>query len=180
MTNIRTPPRPITSRLTLLVVAGACAVALVGCEGGKAADKVGSPLMPARWDLTTPEKAVDSYLDWTTLAYRMANSDIASKAVDPYELVRVDSYIALNRQQENKGMDRKLTAFRIRGRSQDGTHTLVATAETWDYRYFSLADQTFVSPQYTTSYETTYTVGQFPGSGWLVMDVEAKALDAVR
>jgi hypothetical protein len=167
------------SRLAALAAAWLFALALAGCNRGTTVERVGPPVMPARWDLTTPEKAVDSYLAWTTLAYRMANSEVASKAVEPYELVRVDSYIALNRQQANKGMDRKLAAFRIRGESKDGTHTLVATAETWDYRYFSLADQTYISPSYTTSYDATYTVGQFPGSGWLVMDVEAKALDAV-
>lgn len=180
MTRLRIALRSTAYRLALLAAVGACAVVLAGCcDGGKPAERVGEPVVPPGWDLTTPDKAVESYLAWTTLAYRLANSDVASKAVEPYELVTVDSYIALNRQQGNKGMERVLKAFRIRAKSQDGTHTLVAASETWDYRYFSLTDLTYVSPKYTTSYEATYTVAQFPDAGWLVMDVEAKALDAV-
>lgn len=178
----RNPCRsPLTvPRAVMLLAALAFLVALGGCGPAPASpERVGDPVVPAPPDLTTPEKAVTSYLSWTTFAYRMANSDIASKAVEPYELVRVDSYIALNREQGNKGLDQTLAAFKIRGRSQDGTHTLVATSETWDYRYFSLADLSYMTPKYTTRYEATYTVAQFPESDWLVMDVEAKALDAV-
>lgn len=167
------------------VIAMAAVVPLAGCASKAssappaAGDKVPSPVRPALWDLTTPEKAVKSYLDWTTIAYRMANSDLASRTADPNEQVHVDSYVELNKENGNKGIDQHLQDFQIVSSSREGTAVIIVTKETWAYRYFSLADQTYITPRYTARYDATYTVGAGPAGGWVVAAVQATALDPV-
>ena len=174
---------------TLIALAAVLAVAIVaplaGCASKTAGtttargEKVPAPVRPPLWDLATPEKAVRSYLDWTTLAYRMANSDLASRTTDPNELVHVDSYVELNKENGNKGIDQHLKDFRIVSSSREGTAVVLVTKETWAYRYFSLADQTYMTAEYTARYDATYTVGAGPSGGWVVGDVQASPLDPV-
>ena len=52
--------------------------------------------------LDTPESAVESYLDWISFAYSVADSEVASPTMTPEELVRVDSYIQYNVEQQRR------------------------------------------------------------------------------
>jgi hypothetical protein len=168
----------------LLAVALGTAGLLVGCakSASTSADGVGTPLteavVPAPPDLSAPIPAVRSYLAWTGLSYRMANSDISSATMGPYEGVRVDSYIQLNRE-KNQGMEQDLTSFMPVEASRTETAALVAASEAWRYRYFSLDKRRYTTPWYTASYETTYTVVATQGV-WLVESVEATALSPVK
>lgn len=119
-----------------------------------------------------------SYLDWTSFAYRMLDSDLASKTLTPDEGVRVDSYIELLKE-KGRGIEQHLTSFDVVGISTEGSRTLVATKETWAYRYVSVDGKAYVTPRYTTSYDSTYTVIERPPDGWVVDGVAAKALNAV-
>jgi hypothetical protein len=168
----------------LLSVALTCAaLTLTGCGGDDAADEsIGGEVAtqvppPASPDLSTPENAVRSYLDWTTFAYRMLNSDVVTATTDPWEYVRVDSYIELNRQQD-RGLEQILDALEIVTVSEEETTTLVVTREDWSYRYFSVETLTYSTEWYQTSYEATYTVSQAE-QGWVVTGVDATALGPV-
>jgi hypothetical protein len=168
----------------LLAVAVATAGLLTGCGGtaSSSSDGVGTPLtdpvVPSEPDLSAPIPAVRSYLAWTGLSYRMANSDIASRTMGPYEGVRVDSYIQLNRE-KNQGLEQQLTAFTPVEKSRTDTLALVTASEAWRYRYFSLDRRRYTTPWYTASYETTYSVVATQGV-WVVDSVEATALTPVK
>src|SRR5574340_859099 len=101
--------RVATAALLVLATAGGCSD-----PSGQRAGSVGDAVQPAPQDLSTPESAVRSYLDWVSFAYRMANSDIPTATMTPEEGVRVDSYIQLNRT-EGKGIEQSLTAFEVAG-----------------------------------------------------------------
>lgn len=171
--------RPASARSSRLLVLG-CLVAisvtllLVGCDGGTDAGGPADPVVPDAPDLSSPESAVRSYLDWISYAYRMAESDLASPTVTPWEGVRVDSYIELNRQ-DGKGLEQSLSVFEIRSQSIEGTGAVVAAYEEWRYRYFSLAQGRYDGPEYNTSYDTTYTL-VLEGDTWLVDGVQATPL----
>lgn len=150
---------------------------LSGCARASS-DVPAAPSRPPAWSLSNPDSAVRSYVDWTTFAYRMINSDLASKTASPDEGVRVDSYIELLKE-KGRGIDQHLTSFSIVRSSTEGTHTLVATKETWLYRYFSSDGRSFVTPAYSTSYDVTYTVVKQAEGSWVVDSVDAKALDEV-
>lgn len=148
--------------------------------GAIATDTPGPPIVPAPPDLTSPRSAVRSYIDWTSLSYRMANSELSTRVADPWEHVRVDSYIQLNREQ-NRAIEQTLVAFRVVSLStRDGTATLAAR-ERWRYRYFAIDTRRYLGPRHMVRYETTYTVArQRDGGHWLVSRVGARALDPVR
>lgn len=163
---------------TALILVAVClcigALCASGCcaENAKPlAGRVVEPVTPAPPDLSQPKTAVHSYLDWVSFSYRLANSEISSMTMTPWEGVRVDSYIQKNRQ-EGRGIDQRLTAFEIDGSSREGTRALVVTDETWTYRYFRLSDLAYDSPRYTVSYDATYTVVR-EAERWLVDKVEA-------
>jgi hypothetical protein len=164
-------PRAVTvfgvlSAICLTLLAAGC-----GAEPprGEIAPAPAEPLAP---DLATPEASVRSYLAWTTYASRMANSEVASHAMDPYWGVHVDSYIEKLRQEDNKGIDQRLARFEVRSTSAEVTSAVVTASEDWTYRYFSLKDQTYLTPQYSVSYDTTYTLTLVDGK-WFVSDVQA-------
>ncbi len=165
--------RTSVTRLVLLVVIAVLALAVYGCGdgGSQQADVVGEAVQPAPWDLSTPEAAVRSYLDWVSFSYRMANSEIPTATMTPEEGVRVDSYIQLNRI-DGKGIEQSLDSFEITAVSQESTSAVVTAREAWRYRYFSLDTLKYVSEEYTASYETTYTLVA-EREGWLVDRVEA-------
>lgn len=166
---------------TLAAAALVLAVAVLGGCSSASTESGGpaKPVAPAAPKLDTPENAVRSYLDWTSFAYRMANSDAASATCTPEWGVHVDSYIQLNREQGNKTLEQWLRTFEKRSESIEGTRAVLAASEQWDYRYFSLDDQTWVSPPYSASYDTTYTLVK-TGAGWLVDDVSATPLTEVK
>jgi hypothetical protein len=134
---------------------------------------------PKPWVLTTPESAVRSYLDWTSYAYRIAQSDVATPTMSAAEEVRVDSYVQLNIEQ-SRVIDQVLGSITFGKQSHEGTKTLVPATEKWTYRYVSIetAGKVLEGP-YSASYETTYTVVKSP-AGWVVDSVEAKASDEVK
>ncbi|MBN2840010.1 MAG: hypothetical protein JXP37_03530 [Coriobacteriia bacterium] len=150
------------------------ALALVACSAPAESPGFGTApdaIAPAPHDLTTPEAAVRSYLDWVSYAYRMANSDIPAATMTPGELVRVDAYIQLNRM-DGKGIDQELTSCEVRSASQEATGAVVSATEEWRYRYFSLESLAYASEPVAISYDTTYTLVA-SDEGWLVDRVEA-------
>lgn len=135
---------------------------------------------PAAWILTTPRAAVRSYLGWTSYAYRIATSDVATPTMGPDEAVRIDAYIQLNLE-KHQLVDQTLTSISFGKQSTEGTRTLVPTKEKWTYRYVSIAapgGKTAAGP-YTASYDATYTVVK-SGKDWVVSSVQAKALGKVK
>lgn len=163
----------------LILIVCASALALVACSptSGPATMSLAPPVLPHKADLSTPEAAVRTYLDFTSFAYRMANSDVASRAASPWEGVRVDSYIELNREKD-RGIEQMLVRFDERSQSREGTRVVVSAHEEWRYRYFTLSTRRYASQMYSASYDTTYTLIKDP-TGWLVDKVEAKDLSPV-
>jgi len=143
-----------------------------------AAVQAAEAVAPAPWDLSTPETAVRSYLDWVSFSYRMANSDIPTATMTAEEAVRVDSYIQLNRM-EGKGIEQSLDSIELVPVSQDASTAVVAAVEVWRYRYFSLDTLEYLSEEYRASYDATYTLVAAP-EGWLVQRVEVSSGDEVQ
>jgi hypothetical protein len=166
--------RFLASALALLVLATAMAA---GCSSRQPtpAAGVGAPLdealVPTMPDLSAPVPAVRAYLDWSSFSYRMANSDISSATMSPYEGVRVDSYIQLNRE-KNRGIEQALTEYAPVEASRTDTGAVVTAVETWRYRYFTLDTQRYLTDWYTTTYDATYSVIATQGL-WYVDAVEA-------
>jgi hypothetical protein len=173
--------RAVTGRLAgllLCVAVAAFAVLVAGC-GVTTVETAARPDTPAAPDLATPDAAVRSYLEWTSFSYRMANSELATLTCTPEWGVHIDSYIQLNRQEEQRGIDQLLTKFEKRSESAEGTRAVLVAYEEWDYRYFSLADERYISPAYKASYDTTYTLVS-DGGRWLVDDVAATPLTPLK
>lgn len=130
------------------------------------------------FDISNPQAAVRTYLDWTSLAYRFANSDLATRAASPDENVRIDSYIQLNRE-KGQGIDQRILRIALRPVSQETSRAVIAASEEWVYRYFSLSTRKYISEELTASYDSTYTLVRFP-EGWAVDKVEADPSGAVK
>lgn len=164
-----------TASACLLAAACVLALGVSGCCSS-AADGVRAPMPepPPAPDLSTPESSVRAYLDWTSYAHRMANSEVASDAMTVWWGVHVDSYIEKMRQEENKGIDQRLERLDVRSSSVEDTGAVVTASEDWTYRYFSLADQTYLTERHSITYDTTYTL-TLEGGRWLVSDVKAEA-----
>ncbi len=163
----------MSAAVALALLLAACSTPATGSDGPTA------PTVPPAPNLTTPESAVRSYLDWSSFAYRMANSDVASTTCTPMWGVHVDSYIQLNRENGAKTLEQRLTKFEKRSESTEGTRAVVAAYEEWDYRYFSLDGQKWISPLYKASYDTTYTLVS-EGGRWLVDHVAANPLTELK
>ena len=135
---------------------------------------------PKPWALTSPESAVQSYLDWTSYAYRIGTSAVASPTMGADEFTRVDAYTELNLE-KSQLLDQTLKSLKFGTPSIVGTATKVPTKEDWSYRYVSIknAGQTVGGP-YSASYEATYTVVKSYKGEWLVTAVDAKALGPVK
>jgi hypothetical protein len=134
---------------------------------------------PAPWVLSTPQAAVRSYLDWTSYAYRIAQSEVATPTMSAKQEVRVDSYTQLNLE-KSQLIDQTLRSITFGSPSTVGTRTLLPAKEDWTYRYVSIqkAGQTIAGP-YSVSYDTTYTVVK-TSKGWVVDSIQAKALGTVK
>lgn len=168
------------SVLALALCIVAVLAALHGCatDPETVADSVGEATPPAEWNLSTPETAVRSYLDWVSFSYRMANSEIPTATMTPGESVRVDSYIQLNRM-DGKGIEQSLALFEVVSVTEDAEQAVLVAREKWQYRYFSLETLGYVSEPLSATYDTTYTLVGGPGR-WLVDRVEASASGEVQ
>ena len=158
---------------------GSVTASSTGAMGGVASPKVTGVAAPAAPDFTTPLAAVKSYLAWTSYAYRIGNSDVATMAFSPTEEVRVNSYVQLNKQ-KSRLIEQKLVVF-VPGRvSVEGTRAVLPAKEDWEYRYLSLDGTKPLTPAYKASYDTTYTLVLAGPKRWLVDTVDAKALGEVK
>jgi hypothetical protein len=109
----------------------------------------------------------------------MVNSDAATQTMSADEEVRVNSYVQLNRE-AGKLINQRLVSLEFGSESTEGTRVLVPTRESWEYRYLSVSTLQSLTPTYTASYETTYTlISPRPGV-WVVDSVAAKALGEVK
>lgn len=134
---------------------------------------------PATANLSTPENAVRSYLDFISYAYRIGDSDVASHTMGPEELNRVDSYIELDRQRGRK-IEQRLDEIVFRAEVPEGAdRQLVPATEKWTYRYIDGLTGAYKGPAKKASFDATYTVERAPG-GWLVVSVEATTASGVR
>ena len=135
---------------------------------------------PEPWDLTTPESAVRSYLDWMSYAYRITESSAATPTMSAEQEVRVDSYVQYNLQ-KSQILDQTLKSITFGKPSVEGTTALLPAKEKWTYRYVSIKEvgKTLAGP-FTASYDTTYTVVKNKKGGWVVDTVAVKALGDVK
>ena len=133
---------------------------------------------PESIDLSTPEAAVRAYLDWTSYAYRIAQSRVALPVMSTYQEVRVDSYVQYNIQQ-GRLLDQTLKEITFGEPREDAERVHVPVSETWEYSYISIEDVgKVIDGPHTVSYDATYTV--IPqGDDWVVDEVKATALGPV-
>jgi len=141
-------------------------------QGQFPADRPNPAKVPPPPMLRTPETAVYSYLLWISYAYRILDSNVATLTFSPYEEVRVDSYVQLNRQ-EGRAIDQRLLALKIKSVASTGTTATVAARESWVYRYIDMATVKYKSATLKASYDSTYTVVKGK-TGWIVDSVKAK------
>jgi hypothetical protein len=128
---------------------------------------------PAPWVLTSPQSTVRSYLDWTSYAYRIGQSSMASVTASANEEVRVDSYNQYNIEQKRL-IDQKLVALTLGTPSTGSTSTLVPAHEQWTYSYLSTAEgNKLLGGPYSASYDSTYTVIEQKKGDWVVDSVHA-------
>lgn len=129
---------------------------------------------PKPWDLSTPESAVRSYLDWTSYAYRIAESSAATATMSPEEEVRVDSAIQYGL--ENKKItDMQLTSVEFGKPSKTATSTLLPLKEQWSYSYRSVSKgNKVIAGPYTVNYSSQYTVVKNQNGDWVVTLVRAE------
>ncbi len=172
--------------VALLVCAAACAlVVLPGCAlrpAPRVETPLAVPLAPAAPDLSTPVSAVRAYLDWTSYAYRIANANVATPTMTGDEGVRVDSYVQLNLERKRR-IDQHVDQLKTRPAVIHGSRATVGATERWTYRYLSADGTRAISPPYTASYETTYSLVLVRLAGrsvWRVDSVEARALGALK
>lgn len=122
---------------------------------------------PENTDLSTPEAAVRTYLDWISYAYRTKNPEAAWDYMTSWEFVRVDAYAQKNLA-EGRGIDQQLTLFDITQVSGTETTKSVDTQEEWVYRYFG-PDGEYISEELTATFANRYTVVRDTQRGvWLV------------
>ena len=143
-------------------------------QGQFPADRPNPAQAPPPPMLRTPETAVYSYLLWISYAYRVLDSNVATLTFSPYEEVRVDSYVQLNRQ-EGRAIDQRLLELKIKSVASTGTTATVAARESWAYRYIDMATVKYKSATLKASYDSTYTVVK-GNTGWVVDSVKAKSV----
>lgn len=170
----------------IAAVAGVAAIIVlalgsVSCAGRseRSHARPAEPVVPAPPVLTDPISAVRSYTQWISYAYRVANSDVATHAFSLYEEVRVNSYIQYNLL-EKRALEQTLVAGDYRVVSAGETTATVAGVERWRYRYITPDGRRYLSPEYTATYDITYTVIYEPPKGWVVDRALAKPRGAVK
>ncbi|MGB4441297.1 MAG: hypothetical protein WBJ62_03625 [Coriobacteriia bacterium] len=134
---------------------------------------------PAPWDLSTPESAVRSYLDWVSYGYRVAESDVASQTQSASQYVRTDAYVQANLQ-EQRLLDQTLVSVTFGEPMIEGDTATITATEEWTYRYVSIveAGATLEGP-YPAKYETVYRLVKTE-QGWVVDDIEVTTIGDVR
>lgn len=152
--------------------AEATVTALFPATGPKPAEQPPPPM------LRDPRTAAYSYLLWISYAYRVLNSDVASQTFDPFEEVRVNSYVQYNLQ-EGRAIDQRLLVANLKDWESKGSTATVAMHEEWAYRYIDTKTGKYSSPVNRASYETTYTVVKLK-SVWKVHSVEATSSAPVK
>lgn len=186
-----TPAAPSTPRrvaracaLIALVLAVAGSSFLSGCKKQTidvppvSTERPAEPRKP-KADLTTPENAVRSYLDFVSYAYLLGKSEVASQTMGPAELARVDGYIGLDRKRGRK-IDQQLKTLTFgKAVAKGADKQLVPANEAWVYRYVDLLSGTYKGGPKRASLDATFTVERGP-TGWLVTSVEATATTPVR
>ena len=172
----------VRAYVPVLLVAVAVALTVLGCAGSQLpvdSSGVSPPTPPAPADVTTPESAVSAYLDWTSYAYALGNSEVASNTMGANEEVRVNSFVQLNKEKQRR-ISQVLVSFKTRSASVEGTRATLGAAEVWKYRYLSADGAKAITETYTASYETTYHVVLVKPNTWVVESVEALPLSQVR
>jgi hypothetical protein len=139
----------------------------------------GGIVQPEPPSFDTPREAVESYLVWVSLAYEAADSDVATMVFTPEEEVRVNSYVQLN-SERGRRMRQQLLSLDLGDGSLVGSTTQLPAREVWRYQYLELASARAVSPTYTATYDTTYTLVPRAQGGWIVDAVEANPRAAVK
>lgn len=135
---------------------------------------------PAAPDLSTPEAAVRSYIEWTSYAYRTAQSQVALPTMSSYQEVHVDSYVQYNIQQKRllDQTPKELTFGEI---TTDGVTASVPVREVWEYRYISITEPgKVVSGPHTATYNAVYSLVKDDAGGWVVDSVDATAEGEVK
>jgi hypothetical protein len=133
---------------------------------------------PETIDLSTPEAAVRSYLDWSSYAYRIAQPRVALPTMTSYQEVRVDAYIQYNIQ-KGRLIDQTLESLEVQDVREGEGSVEVVVKETWSYNYVSVKNAgEVISGPHEASYDAIYTVVQ-QGDDWVVDAVEATALGPV-
>jgi hypothetical protein len=167
-----------SSRIAAAFCALLLAVALSACGDTTSMDDTAEnpnpPVRPAEADLSTPESAVDSYIEWVSYSYRTADSDASSHTMTLEEGVRVDAYIEFNRQ-EDRAIEQEIVRFDAPPASVDGTVAVLPAEEEWLYRYIAISTGSYDGPLHEISYDATYTL-VLDGDRWLVDLVEATPL----
>ena len=121
--------------------------------------------------LRDPNTSVYSYMLWMSYAYRTLDSNVATQAYDPYQEVRVTSYIEYNRQ-EKQAIDQRILLARVKSTESVGNTATVGMHEEWAYRYIDITTGEYKTPVINVTYESTYTVVR-DKDRWLVHSVEA-------
>lgn len=123
--------------------------------------------------LKDPRTAVYSYQLWISYAYRVLDSDVASRTFDPFEEVRVNSYVMYNLQ-AGRAIDQRLLVADIKSSESKGDTATVSMHEEWAYRYISTKSGKYTTPALSAAYETTYTLVR-QKEDWVVHSVEASS-----
>lgn len=165
--------RSLIVALALAALLSVVLVAACSAAPGAVGSKARPTLVPPSPMLTSPRTAVYSYLLWISYSYRVLNSDASSPTQGPDEGVRVDSYVELNREKD-RAIEQTLTALDIRSVTTKGETSTVVARENWLYRYITVSTDTYASPQYGASFDSTYTVVLDPKTRtWRVFQVQA-------
>ena len=171
--------RAVTLPLLVMLASSLCVAGCAKPQPPSVSIGTAQLTRPAPADLESPKSAVVSYLDWTSYAYLVGNSDVASTTMSAKEEVRVDSYVQLNKEQQRR-ISQVLVTFKPRAANIEGTRATLGADESWEYRYLSADGSRAISETYTASYETTYNVVLIRPKTWIVDSVEARALGEVK
>ncbi|MDO8847857.1 MAG: hypothetical protein Q7W51_05675 [Coriobacteriia bacterium] len=135
---------------------------------------------PEAPDLSTPEAAVRSYIDWTSYAYRTAQSQAALPTMSTYQEVHVDSYIQYNIQ-KSRLLDQTIVELEFGEITVEGDTATVPVKEAWKYSYVSIEEAgEVIGGPYEIEYDAVYSLLKTESGDWVVDSVDATALGEVQ